>query len=145
MIAVIRFGIISLHLLIKWNMEAYRLIALPYTGASLTRAEQDTEKQNQTPWRESACELYQPRNRRLLEKLVPNSTDSGCHVVSETDSYVRILGSLERSSYFFFQVAPQLYSPDWVDPVPDPLFLGKSGSAGNRTRTSGSVDRDSDQ
>jgi hypothetical protein len=26
-----------------------------------------------------------------------------------------------------------------VDPVPDPLLLKKSGSAGNRTRTSGSV------
>jgi hypothetical protein len=26
-----------------------------------------------------------------------------------------------------------------VDPVPDPLLLGKSGSAGNRTQASGSV------
>jgi hypothetical protein len=28
-----------------------------------------------------------------------------------------------------------------VDPVPDPLLLRKSGSAGNRTRTFGSVGR----
>jgi hypothetical protein len=28
-----------------------------------------------------------------------------------------------------------------VDPVPDPLLLIKCGSAGNRTRTSGSEDR----
>jgi hypothetical protein len=28
-----------------------------------------------------------------------------------------------------------------VDPVPDPLFLRKSGSSENRTRTSGSVAR----
>jgi hypothetical protein len=28
-----------------------------------------------------------------------------------------------------------------VDPVPDPLLLRKSGSAGNRTRTSGSIAR----
>jgi hypothetical protein len=28
-----------------------------------------------------------------------------------------------------------------VDPVPDPLLLRKYGSAGNRTRTSGSVAR----
>jgi hypothetical protein len=41
----------------------------------------------------------------------------------------------------FFQVAPQLYSRGWVDPVPDPLLLRKSGSAGNRIRTSGSVAR----
>jgi hypothetical protein len=31
-----------------------------------------------------------------------------------------------------------------VDPVPDPLLLRKSGSARNRTRASGSVDRNSD-
>jgi hypothetical protein len=31
-----------------------------------------------------------------------------------------------------------------VDPVPDPLLLRKSGSTGNRTRTSGSVARNSD-
>jgi hypothetical protein len=39
-----------------------------------------------------------------------------------------------RSHYFSIQVAPQLYSRGWVDPVPDPLLLRKSGSAGNRTR-----------
>jgi hypothetical protein len=31
-----------------------------------------------------------------------------------------------------------------MDPVPDPLLLRKSGSAGNRTRTSGSLARNSD-
>jgi hypothetical protein len=31
-----------------------------------------------------------------------------------------------------------------VDPVPDPLLLRKSGSVGNRTRTSGSVIRNLD-
>jgi hypothetical protein len=31
-------------------------------------------------------------------------------VVSVTYPYGRILGFLDRSSYFFFQVAPQLYS-----------------------------------
>jgi hypothetical protein len=31
-----------------------------------------------------------------------------------------------------------------VDPVPDPLLLGKSGSAGKRTRNSGSVAGNSD-
>jgi hypothetical protein len=34
----------------------------------------------------------------------------GCHMVSVTDPYGRILGSLDRSRYYFFQVAPQLYS-----------------------------------
>jgi hypothetical protein len=62
-------------------------------------------------------------------------TDRGCHVFSVTDPYCRILGFVDGSRYFFFQVAPQLFSRGWVDPVPDPLLLRKFGSAGNRTRT----------
>jgi hypothetical protein len=65
-------------------------------------------------------------------------------VVSVTDLYGLILGFLERGRYFFFQVAPQLYSRGRVDPVPDPLLLRKSGSAGNRTRTLGFVARNCD-
>jgi hypothetical protein len=45
----------------------------------------------------------------------------------------------------FYQVAPQLYSRGWVDPVPDKLLFFFSGSAGNRTRASGSVAKTSDQ
>jgi hypothetical protein len=67
-----------------------------------------------------------------------------CHVVSVTDTYGHILGFLDRSRYFFFRSAPQLYSRGWVDPVPDLLLFRKSGSVGNRTRTSGSVARNSD-
>jgi hypothetical protein len=43
----------------------------------------------------------------------------------------------------FYQVAPQLYSRGRVDPVPDPLLFFP-GSAGNRTRASGSVAKNSD-
>jgi hypothetical protein len=43
-------------------------------------------------------------------------------------------GFLGRSRYFSIQVAPQLSSRGWVDPVPDSLLLRKSGSAGNRSR-----------
>jgi hypothetical protein len=42
-----------------------------------------------------------------------------------------------------YQVAPQLYSRGWVDPVPNQLLFF-SGSAGNRTRASGSVAKNSD-
>jgi hypothetical protein len=36
-------------------------------------------------------------------------------VVSLTDPYGRILGFLDRSRYFFFQVPPQLYSEaEWT-------------------------------
>jgi hypothetical protein len=76
-------------------------------------------------------------------------------VFSAADPYGRDLGVLDRSRYSFFQVAPQLYSRGCVDPVPDPLLLrkypvpdplllGKSRSAGNRSRTSGSVARNYD-
>jgi hypothetical protein len=74
-------------------------------------------------------------------KLVPTSADRGCRVVRSTDSYGRILGFPDRNLYFFFHVALELYSRDWVGPVPNPLLLRKSGSAGNWTRTSGSVAR----
>jgi hypothetical protein len=67
---------------------------------------------------------------------VPIFADTGCRVVSVTDPYRRILGFLDRSHYFFFQVAPRLYSRGWVDPVSEPPLLRKSGSAGNRTGTS---------
>jgi hypothetical protein len=100
----------------------------------------------QTPWPESASELYRRRDSRLSATLVPTSAvrGGGGHVVCVTDPYGSILGFLDRSRYFFFQVAPQLYSRVWVDPVPDPLLLRKSDSAGNRTRTSASVARNSD-
>jgi hypothetical protein len=74
-----------------------------------------------------------PTGRRMLKKLVPTIADRGCRVVCATDPHDRILGFLDRSRYFL-QVAPQLYSRGWVDPVPDPLLLRKSGSAGNLTR-----------
>jgi hypothetical protein len=66
--------------------------------------------------------------------VTPTFADRGCRVVSATDPHGRILGFLDRSRYYFFQVAPQLYSRGSVDPVPDPLLLRKSGRAGNRTR-----------
>jgi hypothetical protein len=96
-----------------------------------------------TPWPKSASELYRQNNCLLSAKLVPTFANRGCHVVSVTDPYGRILGFLARRRYFFLQVASQLYSRGWVDPVLDPILLRKSGSAGNRTRTSGSVARNS--
>jgi hypothetical protein len=100
--------------------------------------------EKETPWPESASELYRPSDRRLSAKLVQTFADRGYHVVSVTNPYGRILGFLDRSRYLFFQIAPQLYSRGSGDPVPDPLFLRKSGSAGNRTRTSRSAARNSD-
>jgi hypothetical protein len=68
------------------------------------------ETKNWTPWPQSASELYRPSDRRLLAKLVPTFADTECRMVSATDSHGRILRFLDRNRYFFFQVAPQLYS-----------------------------------
>jgi hypothetical protein len=84
-----------------------------------------------------------PGDRRLPAKLVPTFSDRG--MSAWWIPYGRDLGFLDQSRYFFFQVAPQLFSQGWVDPVPDPLLHRKSGSAGNRTWTFGYVARNSDQ
>jgi hypothetical protein len=44
------------------------------------------------------------------------------------------LNFIDRSHYFFIQVAPQLHSRGWVDPDADPLLVRKSGRTGNRIR-----------
>jgi hypothetical protein len=61
-------------------------------------------KKQQTPCSESANELYWSSDRHLSAKLVPTFAEKGCHVVSMTDPYGRILGFVDRSRYFFFQV-----------------------------------------
>jgi hypothetical protein len=52
-------------------------------------------------------ELYRPRDSRLSAKLAPTFADRECHAVSVTNPYGRILGFLDQSRYFLFQVAPQ--------------------------------------
>jgi hypothetical protein len=99
----------------------------------LVRLEGLGEQKEKTAWPESA-----------LVKLVATSADRGCHMVSVSDPYGRVLGFLDRSRYFFFQVAPQSNSRGWVNPVPDPLRLRKFGSGGNLTRTSWYAARNSD-
>jgi hypothetical protein len=102
-----------------------------------------TTKLNSVAWirRRTITNEWSP----LVDEVSANSLQiEVCHVVSVMDPYGRNHGFLDRSSYFFFQVAPQLYSRGWVDPVPDPLLLIKCGSAGNRAQASGSVTRNSD-
>jgi hypothetical protein len=80
------------------------------------------KQKQQTPWPESASELYWPSDRRLSAKLVPTFADRRCRVVSAADPNCRIFGFLDQSLYFFFQVAPQLYSRGWVEPVSDTTY-----------------------
>jgi hypothetical protein len=43
----------------------------------------------------------------LVSEVSAEFADRGCRVVSATDPHARILGFLDRSRYYFFQVAPQ--------------------------------------
>jgi hypothetical protein len=86
------------------------LLPLSYPGSYVNNNNNNNNNNNETPWPELASDLYRPRDRRLSAKLVPAFVDRRCHVVSVTDPYDRILDFLDRSPYFFFQVAPQFYS-----------------------------------
>jgi hypothetical protein len=61
-----------------------------------THTHTHTKQPKKTLWPESVSELYQPSSRRLSAKIVPTFADRGCHVVSVTDPYSRILGFLDR-------------------------------------------------
>jgi hypothetical protein len=59
--------------------------------------------------------------------------ERGCHMVGAADPPMTVnLSFVDRSCYFFFQVAPHLSSQGCVDPVPDSLLLRKSGTTGNQ-------------
>jgi hypothetical protein len=90
------------------QVEKFRTLMTPKTSLRPATDQISLAHTRKTPWPESASEQY--RDRRLSAKLVPTFEDRGCCIVSVTDPCGRILGFLERSRYFFFQVAPQLYS-----------------------------------
>jgi hypothetical protein len=70
-----------------------------------------TKTKNQTPWLESACELYRPTERPpLVSEVSTNFSDTGCRVVSATiPPQSLIFGFLDRSRYFL-EIASQLSS-----------------------------------
>jgi hypothetical protein len=74
---------------------------------------QQTTKQ--TPWSESASELYRPSDRRLSAKWVPTFADKGCHVVGVTDPYGRTLDFLDRSRYFSIKyLLSCIHEAEWI-------------------------------
>jgi hypothetical protein len=94
------------------NLQGQISFTLPYpTSVSQNREIFIVTNIKKTLWLESANELYRPSDRRLSEKILPTFADRGYHVVSVTDPYCSILRFLDRSRYFFFQVAPQLSGP----------------------------------
>jgi hypothetical protein len=113
------------------------------------------------------CKVFKPdkkQNRTKKTKLHglsprANNTDRATAVCRRSDCQLLWIKGATWSAWriptavfsisrqeplLFYQVAPQLYSRGRVDPVPYPLLLRKSGSAGNRTRASESVAKNSD-
>jgi hypothetical protein len=109
-----------------------------------------TRNNKQTPWSESASELYRPSDLRLSTNWLPTFVGKGCHVVSVTDPYGRILDFLDRSRYFSTKhLLSCTHEAEWTPfqthyCFPFLFFSRKSGSAGNRTWASGSVAKNSD-
>jgi hypothetical protein len=79
---------------------------------------------NYTDWATATC----------WRNLVPTFVDRGVSRGQRGGSpNVVNLSFLDRSRYFSFKELLIYTRKGWVDPVPDPLLLRKSGSAGNRT------------
>jgi hypothetical protein len=108
-----------------------------------SEARRYTDEANLTHWNANLSILFSKCLKNCVIISVNLRSKRLCGIVVRVSGYrsraQRIttavnLGSLDRSRYFFIQVAPQLSSRGWVDPVPEPLLLRKSGRAGNQTR-----------
>jgi hypothetical protein len=79
-----------------------------------------------------------------VDEVIGKFADRGCRVVSETDPNGRILGFLDRSRYYFFQVALNcIHEAEWT-PFQTHYFSENLVAQGIEPGTSGSVARNSD-
>jgi hypothetical protein len=92
-------NVLQLYVSHRMCLRVYRLklVYVPYHISEKARKKQNKK---QTPWSESASELYRPSDRRFSAKWLPTFADKGYHVVSVTDPYGRILGFLDKNRYF---------------------------------------------
>jgi hypothetical protein len=80
----------------------------------------------------------------LVGEVVPTFADRGCCVVSAMDPPVVSLGFLDRSRYYFFQVAPRCpREAEWT-PLQSHCFSENLEAPGIEPRTYESVARNSD-
>jgi hypothetical protein len=86
----------SLHWPSHPNSEGMSLTDVYHVGGWDNR-----NHKKKTPWSESTSELYRPSDRRLSAKWLPTFADRGCHVVSVTDPYGRILGFSRQEPLLF--------------------------------------------
>jgi hypothetical protein len=97
-------------------------------------------------WPDSASELCRPSDRRLSVKSLLTFADRRCRVVCVTGT-LRPYSRLSRPEpllQYFLPSSSSIVLKRLSGPRPNPLLLGISGSAANRTRTSGSVSNNSD-
>jgi hypothetical protein len=87
---------------------------------------------------------YTERPPLVGEVSVNFFADRGCRVVSAMDPHGRILGFLDRSGFYFFQVAPQSYSTRLSGPRSRHYFSENLVAPGIEPGISGSVARNSD-
>jgi hypothetical protein len=77
---------------------------------------------------------------KCSQQMVEGDSDILIYLLTRVVSSCKVsfmavnLSLLDQGCYFFFQAAPHLSSRGWVDPVPDPPLLRKSGITGNWTR-----------
>jgi hypothetical protein len=90
-----------------------------YTHAHAQANKNKLRGQSQwTNFTERATTACRRSNAKFCSLRVPRGQRDGPHD--------RNLGFLDRMRYFFFQVPPQLYSRDWVEPVPAPTSYQKN-------------------
>ena len=65
-----------------------------------------------------------PKNQDRLKRLLPDGS-TGALWLTERYPSTLISDFLTEFHYFSYQVATQLASRGWVDPVPDPILLEK--------------------
>jgi hypothetical protein len=124
-----------------WSEQRYRRMELVVHVADTKKIR---AKQNKNKLRSVSPRTIPTERPPLVCEVSANYCGYRASRSQRNGFHGRILGFLYRRRYFFFKVAPQLYSRDWVDSVPDSLLIRKSGSAENRTRTSRCVARNSD-
>jgi hypothetical protein len=125
----------------RQTQECVRAVQTPFCfstmgslGSSVYCSEPHKQKKNSvslslqanyTDWATATC------RRNFLSTFVGRAVSRGQRGGSPT---VVNVSFLDRSSYISCKQLFIYPHKGWVDPVPDPLLLRKSGSAGNRTR-----------
>jgi hypothetical protein len=130
-----------LLVLLLFNLMPFMPSPVNYEGGLNVKVQHQQNKQ--TPWPDTASELYRPSDSRLSAKLVPTFADRGCSVVRAEDPLRPYFRISRPKPLLFLPGSSSIVLTRLSDPVPDPLHLRKSGSAGNRNRTSGVVSRNS--